>query len=122
MGLDNYACIRRGDKLEPMPNSLFAANHLVSGMFSMDTNSFRGKAYNDYVQYVTGQSLYQELIEECAVVEMAKRLKKFADNAFAAEPGFEARNIYGLNKDVAEDLANWFQTVANNNGVVVGWW
>lgn len=122
MGLDNFACIRQGDTFNPMPNSLFAANHLVSGMFSMDTNRFRGKAYNDYVQYVTGQSLYQELIEECAVVEMAKRLKKFADNAFTAEPGFEARNIYGLNKDVAEDLANWFQTVANNNGVVVGWW
>jgi len=123
MGLDTYAGKRLGeDKIDLLPDSLFLHNHLVSGVVSMDQNSFRGKIYNDYVKYVTGQSLYQGVIDEDTVAKMAEQLTKFALNEFNSEPGFESRNIYGVDQVIANELAVWFQTVAKNNGVVVGWW
>jgi len=123
MGLDTYAGKRLGeDKIELLPDSLFLKYYLVSGAFSMDQSSFRGKIYNDYVEYVTGQSLYQQVIGVDIVVKMAENLTKFALSGFNSEPGFESRNIYGVDQVIAHELAAWFQTVAKNNGVVVGWW
>jgi hypothetical protein len=122
LGLDTYACIRNGDKFKLMDEDLFVPNYLVGGIMSNMGNSFRGKVYNDYITYVTGFSLYQETIDEEDVKTMANKLAIASERMFVIEPGFESRNIYGIDKQTAKELAEWFGIVAKNNGVVCGWW
>lgn len=125
MGLDNYAGVRDKDEINLMPESLFNSNKLCSGICSGCQNSFRGKIYNDYVEYVTGQTLYCTVIPEQKVSEMADKLTKFVKTFIRDEENnaFEQTHaIYGVGLDEAEMLAEWFTVVAKNNGVVLGWW
>ena len=72
MGLDTYAVFpvptyREGEELldlEQAPSHLFAGvDGLCGGMFSGHGNgSFRGKVYNDFVEEITRESLYQGYI------------------------------------------------------------
>ena len=127
MGLDNFACTRDSDGgFTVMDNSLFNSNRLCSGICAMNNNSFRGKVYNDYVEYVTGQTLYASVIPEEVVKKMADKLTKFVDHFLKQNPdhlAFEVtESIYGVDLSEAEMLSDWFNAVANNNGVILGWW
>ena len=123
MGLDTYAMFPKEHEsyyeggVNTLPNEWF--NHtLCGGMLSGDGSSFRGKVYNDYVHFVTGESLYQEEIPADRVKRMAEML---------AKPGVfdkyqRARHDPYITEDQAVMLAEWFKVVADNNSVVVGWW
>lgn len=121
MGLDTYAAYPKTpeeDKYKLMEDSMFPANTLVGGMFSGSGNSFRGKVYNDYVEHVTGISLYQEVIPNHHVHRMADLLEE-------AIPNFrklKAEQNFHINLKESYMLAEWFRTVANQGGVVLGWW
>jgi len=123
MGLDTYAVyyrdhnkyVKGGDN--NIPNELFPDNRLCGGMFSGGGNSFRGKVYADYVEWVTDVSLYEELIDADLVKVMAEQLSAVTEDKFN-----EFDNEWGITYDEAKDLAKWFSVVAEEGGSVVGWW
>ena len=115
MGLDTYAY--EAISKRPMDDGLF--QHippvLCGGLLSGNggCSSFRGKVYAGYVQAVTKVSLYQEEIPNEIVKQMAELL--------AGSTGYIAHRE-GVTAAEAEALAKWFKAVADNNGIVVGWW
>jgi hypothetical protein len=123
MGLDTYAVygrdhnkyVKGGDN--NIPDELFPDNRLCGGMFSGGGNSFRGKVYADYVEWVTDVSLYEELIDADLVKVMAEQLSAVTEDKFN-----QFDNEWGITYDEAKDLAKWFSVVADEGGSVVGWW
>lgn len=123
MGLDTYAVygrdhnkyVKGGDN--NIPDELFPDNRLCGGMFSGGGNSFRGKVYADYVEWITNVSLYEELIDADLVKVMAEQLSAVTEDKFN-----EFDNEWGITYDEAKDLAKWFSVVADEGGSVVGWW
>lgn len=109
-------------ELIKMPQNLFAEvpNVLCGGLFSGNGSgsSFRGKVYNDVIEDITGVSLYQERIPNETVKGMADAL------GLLLTTGVNNRQCKKLGLDVKqfEALAKWFRVVADNNGIVVGWW
>jgi len=72
MGLDNYFARRAPvkDKVIAWPN----ASSITRGMLATDPGWLRGKVYDQFIEDVTGQSLYQETISEEQVALMAGKL------------------------------------------------
>ena len=115
MAVRQYALIR-------MPRKLFidVPNVLCGGLFSGhgSGSSFRGKAYDDLIEATTGVSLYQEEIPNEVVKDMAGALEVLV--AAGVSPR-QCRKL-GVKEEEFEALAKWFQVVADNDGVVIGWW
>lgn len=122
MGLDTYALRRYPPegiygKLTDEDKAAFAAANinLCGGMLSGngDDGSFRGKVYDDLVQEVTGQTLYQELIDPETVKEMAQALAE-VDPAIAG--------MYRMGKREVTSLQRFFQVAAERGLALYGWW
>lgn len=121
MGLDTYAVY---DSLHPnyskdgsnsLPDTLFPSNELCGGLLSGNGASFRGKHYDDYVEWATGVSLYTELITSDIVKDMYISLK----NAnFIEYPG----DNWNISKEETEQLTEWFRVVSEEDGSIAGWW
>jgi hypothetical protein len=130
MGLDTYAYYGKGhdkyveDGDNCLPDHIFKHVRLCGGIFSGGGASFRGKVYADFVEWVTGESLYSERIEHDVVVEMAKDFVKYEArgekefNRFCTETG----NVWDLNYNETLDLAEWFVIAADNGAEIVGWY
>lgn len=126
MGLDTYAVYGRSHhKYDHTPgannhlaNELFPENRLCGGMFSGGGNSFRGKVYADYVEWVTDVSLYEEIIHNDLVQVMADQLNAVTKEDFN---NWDSNN-WNITYEEAQDLAKWFSVVASEGGSVVGWW
>ena len=123
MGLDIYAAYGKdhdkyvkGNSL--LPDNLFPENNLSGGMFSGGGSSFRGKIYDDYVTWATGETLYNEEIDSDTVKHMADMLAKADYFSFIRETG----NHWGISEKETKQLTEWFRVVADENGTVVGWW
>jgi hypothetical protein len=121
MGLDTYAVY---DSLHPnyiqdgdnsIPDTLFPDNNLCGGMFSGSGASFRGKRYNDYVEWVTGVSLYTELITSDIVKDMYISLKNADFRQYRCDN-------WGITKEETKQLTEWFRVVSEENGSIAGWW
>ena len=139
MGLDTFADIGEktdkkavlvtikdhdGKDRQVINNALYAeAKDLCGGMLSGGGASFRGKVYDEVVEMVTEQSLYQERIENETVQVMAMKLKEYAD---ALDDKKKDKEIPGLNYEITvgevKSLATWFEVTADNGMDVVGWW
>ncbi len=115
MGLDTHAY--SSGKI--MPAHLFAhiPPVLMGGMFSGNgqTASFRGKVYAPFLHNWIGLDLYKDEIPNDVVVRAADQLDKW----LSENPGLEFSDI---SREEIEALAKWFRVVADNGGVVVGWW
>lgn len=78
MGLDNYWIHPETSEVMELPFQ--PPLKLVGGVFSEHGNgSFRGKVYNAFIVAVTGQSLYQDLIPNAVVREMATALESVSE-------------------------------------------
>ena len=77
MGLDNYFERRkpREDEEIVWPNVL-----LVQGMLAANPGWFRGRVYYKFVEQVTGEPLYQQIISEQKVSAMADRFSALIDS------------------------------------------
>jgi hypothetical protein len=153
MGLDTIALkLREGkdpqdeEAFENPENLLFeGVTGLVGGMFSgHGDGSFRGKVYDSLVTDVTGQSLYQELIDPKTAAGMASELEHLRERM--DEEALQAWLVqqygqserYGSLADIArerepqlepnftvaevEALAKFFRVCADNDLYVHGWW
>jgi hypothetical protein len=120
MGLDTIAYNQKTERA--MDDSLF--KHippvLVGGLLSGngDGPSFRGKVYSDFVEHVTEQTLYQELIENSIVRKMVESFDNFL-NEFPEDKTYQKMD---LTKEEAVALRDWLKVVADNDGSVMGWW
>lgn len=115
MGLDTYAyCSGR-----QMPAHLFRGIPpvLVGGMMSGngDSASFRGKVYAPFLHNAIGMDLYQEEIPN----EKVKAAADLLDKWLLDNPSLDFSDITRVE---IQALAKWFRIVADNGGVVVGWW
>lgn len=105
MGLDSY-WVKNGKPcpLESHP-TFNPPLRLCGGLMSGNgMESFRGKVYNDQVEAATGVSLYQELIPNYVVKEMADKL--------------DVCHFY----DEMQDLKRMFRTYADAGFDLAGWW
>lgn len=126
MGLDTYARqpfeqTEQSEKVLKQARKIREAhfaevgNSLVAGMFSGHggDGSFRGKVYEADIERITGESLYQEEIDNGTVNDMADALEEAVAN------GDEVM-VDGENH--LEPLALWFRAAADNGYTVNGWW
>jgi len=88
---------------------------LIGGLFSGtgEDGSFRGKAYDADVEKLTGESLYQEEIDNESVKGMAECLNKAVRNG---------KKVMVEHDDHLPILAAWFTVAADNGYTVNGWW
>lgn len=95
-------------------------NVLCGGMFSGNGPgpSFRGKVYDEVVTYITGQTLYEEMISNEVVEEMALKLGVAAHLDLA--DSFYKK--FDLTRQELRALAQWFRVAADAGAMVHGWW
>lgn len=130
MGLDNYAVwgkkhdkyIDNPDVSNVMPNELFPTNRLVGGMFSGGGNSFRGKVYNDFVEFFTGYSLYEDELDNEQVTEIYKSLLNVTEERFIHEYHMPGSNTWDITYAEVQDLTKWFGVVSDEGGSVISWY
>jgi hypothetical protein len=129
MGLDTFAVRNSAvaDKTEPLENTLFpedVTRHLCGGLFSGGGASFRGKVYNDFIEFATGlqYTLYEETIPYEDVVKIANALEACANEDSFARFEYDGKNQYGITLDEVKALAKWFRIVADEGGHISNWW
>lgn len=128
MGLDNYAVYGRDHPKynhtegasNSIPDEFFPANNLCGGMFSGGGNSFRGKVYNDVVEFFTNYTLYEDILEPDQVLEIATVLNEVTEERFNKE--FAPYNNWEISYKEVQQLAEWFHIVAEENGSVISWY
>jgi len=131
MGLDTYAAYGKDhhkfnndpEASNLVPDELFSKNNLCGGLFSGGGNSFRGKVYNDWVEYCTGVSLYEEEIPADVVEQMYKALSNLTNPVIFAEFNNSGCNdTYQIDFEHAQDILEWFKVVKDEGASIIGWW
>lgn len=91
---------------------------LCGGMFSGDgAGSFRGKVYAGLIDQLCNISLYQELVPECQVKEIAKTLESARwENVLAMD------FAYPISEQEFKGLSKMFRFYADNDCCLMGWW
>jgi hypothetical protein len=128
MGLDNYAVYGKEHPkydhtegaLNSIPNEFFPNNNLCGGMFSGGGNSFRGKVYDEVVQFFTNYTLYEDILEPDQVREIATMLNEVTEERFNQE--FAPHNGWEITYNQVQQLAEWFHIVAEEDGSVISWY
>lgn len=117
MGLDTYAAYNK-ENYPPIPSEEFKNfDYLCGGLFSGGGSSFRGKMYSEFIQAISGVSLYQEVMppEQVKVVTLALH-----NAIFVHDEGY--KGTYFVSNEEIYSLFCWFNTVLKHEGVVLGWW
>lgn len=121
MGLDTYASYSENKNLN------WKGIELCGGILSGNgQGSFRGKVYADFIEAVTGESLYQESISNSVVKEMADKLATYVkvNNAKTHKKWCIEENVttWEISWKDAKHLAQWFKVAAKGGATVDGWW
>ncbi len=130
MGLDTYAVDSFDEKTgqyNVAEDVGFEKLQLCGGMFSGSGGSFRGKVYNDLIEELTDQTLYEEYIPPHKVKEMYDKLE-----AYRMSGKYESEQIIsGINADPQgkvellkefDDLVEFFRVCATEGYGLAGWW
>tara|TARA_R100001082_G_C4356352_1_gene157063 strand:- start:1237 stop:1608 length:372 start_codon:yes stop_codon:yes gene_type:complete len=123
MGLDNYFRTYVGPGETAPTVTIDPPASLCGGLFSSAKNSssFRGKAYDNFVQETTGKSLYEDCISSRTVVEMADDIaawikehpnKDFHDNKYDEDIEhaeiIDLERVFRVYGDADFDLLSWW--------------
>lgn len=130
MGLDNFAVYSKGhNKYDPtegannnIPDNLFSKNYLWSGMLSDTGNAFRGKVYNDVVEFFTNYSLYSDELTPDQVKDIYLMLCQVTEDRFLGEYVAKGMNTWKVEYRELKELTEWFGVVASEGGCVVSWY
>ena len=130
MGLDNFAVYGKGhNKYDPtegannsIPEELFSKNYLWSGMFSDTGNAFRGKVYNDVVEFFTNYSLYEDELTPDQVKDIYLMLCEVTEDRFLREYVAEGMNTWEIQYRELKDLTEWFGVVVSEGGSIISWY
>jgi|APSaa5957512576_1039674.scaffolds.fasta_scaffold01604_16 hypothetical protein len=113
MGLDTYSSKEELD---------YGKIELCGGMMSANgQGSFRGKVYSDFIEKVTGESLYQEKISNKTVRTMSFKLTKYIEDN-TEETHNPDLYEWEVTWEDAKNLAKWFRATAWDDADVLGWW
>lgn len=117
MGLDNYWMFLVSEgKTAPTIDWEGKEPKLCGGMFSGHGNgSFRGKVYASLIETLTGESLYDDIITNNTIKDMARKLQE-------AELTDEEMEYQGITRQEFEDLVWMFKKYAEAGAVLVAWW
>ncbi len=111
MGLDNY-----WKKSEEEAGTIEGDFKICCGIFSGSGNeSFRGKVYFRIIEYITNENLYDDLIPNEKVKEMADALE-----ATVFIPEYIAN--YDIEEDEFKDLVRMFRLHADAGHYLVSWY
>lgn len=128
MGLDVYA-VRKGldsSGYSHMEDSLFEGIKypLCGGLFSSNGNggSFRGKVYNDFIESISGVTLYQEMMSSDDIEKIVNNLRLVLSDCILRGVETVDSKYEVVTVDEIYSLLKWFIVVLKNNGNVVGWW
>ncbi len=150
MGLDTYACTWDAEKAKPgdlAPAEEFEDINVIRGLMFGTPQSFRGKAYAEWVFEATGVSLYEEVLPPEIVASMAAALEADANDEnglwrkyLGAPPSppedTEKRktwaSLWGIEpesydpiayrRQEAQAVAEFFRRCAAKGYCLVGWW
>jgi len=100
---------------------------LCGGIFSENgAGSFRGKVYDNIIEEATGQSLYEERIENDVVAQMAGCMDAvaFASLEYGVDDGDDGASYDGFRTPAKEwaDLVRMFRAYADAGASLRGWW
>jgi len=113
MGLDNY-WVEVGST-KPSGSKEMEDCNLCGGMLSgSGFDSFRGKVYNQYVEHVTGVSLYENRIDNNTVKAMAAKLAEAQGNI--------NRTSFEIEDSEIKDLVRMFQVHADDGHELIAWY
>ena len=106
MGLDSIWHLPQS--IEPPPLSVPLVGGMLSGPESNVCTSFRGKVYSDFVNIVTGYTLYEETLTQEDVKAIATDLRRLMDELNECGVGYKLvlllKERFGEEFDVDEDL------------------
>jgi hypothetical protein len=109
------------DSIWKMPDEqdhpVFEPNmNLCGGLFSgFGQGSFRGKVYNEFIEYVSGISLYQEEMSNTDVRKVARSLATY-DSRSKDLVAFE------ITPAEIDELTRMFTKYGDAGATLVGWW
>lgn len=89
---------------------------LCGGLFSgFGQGSFRGKVYNEFIEHVSGISLYQEEMSNADVRKVARSLATYDSRS---------KDLVAFEITLAEidDLTRMFTEYGDAGATLVGWW
>jgi hypothetical protein len=124
MGLDSY-WLKDEETHTPMELEFEPELNLISGIMSgSGSGSFRGKAYSDFIERISGISLYQETMPNSEVHKIANALEDTDTDVmrqyFKDEWGFdESKEYYDQH---INDLTRMFRAYADAGAILHGWW
>ena len=130
MGLDTFAAygpahalyVDGSDNL--IPDELFPDNYLCGGGFSSGMNSFRGKVYNNWIEWCTnGQyTLYTEELSENQVKDIYEALYRKQEEYDFKDFEEQTGNNWEISYTETQRILKWFEVVVKNKGIVINWW
>lgn len=111
MGLDNF-----WKKSEEEAGTIEGDFQICGGMFSGSGNdSFRGKVYARLIEDITNESLYDDLIPN-------EKVKEMADTLESTEFRPEYIVNYDIEKDEFKDLVRMFRLHADAGHYLISWY
>ena len=135
MGLDNIWQLPDG--VDPPK---FGQLNICGGMMSGPNpelgicTSFRGKVYSDFIQEITGFTLYEDTLDTEDLGSLVISLNEFRDELHSFVPGYRLlifintkfdgvdKNYVCIGIDSLEDLILMFSTYANIEGASLKSW
>ena len=121
MGLDNYFC-KDAIIIEEIE---WPDTHLCGGLLSGGFGSFRGKVYDDYVEKITGKSLYEDSIDTNSVREMGRKLRDHVqqlEHDLVSDDEEIHIGTFNITMKEAKDLATLFEFAASHEMELIAWY
>lgn len=119
MGLDLFAHGVDPQKFQDLPPVL------CGSMFTNGRSSIRGKVYAGFISDICDVDIYQEKLPTKELQRIVTQLSVYC--AGAADPTdteykYTLHKSWGFSLEEVKALLDWFKTVKENNGQVIGWW
>jgi len=99
---------------------------LCGSMFADGQTSIRGKVYASFISDICDVDIYQEKLPVKDLQRIVTQLSTYcvgAEDLLNDDPNrYTAHEVFGFTLEEVKALLDWFKTVKENNGQVLGWW
>ena len=94
-------------------------------MFTDGRSSIRGKVYASFISDVCDVDIYQESLPTKDLQRIVTQLSVYCVGATDfgnTNAVYTLHKSWGFSLEEVKALLDWFKTVKENNGQVIGWW